>query len=119
MQTILFMILTLLSHIGASLFFAKPRFNKFVTVVIWLSYCGVFLALPPELHYVSYFCSFALHMCLFFVTTVGKKVTEAQFCEGCVKQSGITQFASLFERTGTILFCIYRPIVSIQRNLSV
>ena len=48
MQHILFLILTVLSHIGASLFFAKPRFNKIITVAIWLVYGVVFLVLPPE-----------------------------------------------------------------------
>ena len=49
MQQILFLILTVLSHIGASLFFAKPRFNKIITVAIWLVYGVVFLVLPPEM----------------------------------------------------------------------
>ena len=42
MQHILFLTLTVLSHIGASLFFAKPRFNKIITVAIWLVYGVVF-----------------------------------------------------------------------------
>ena len=71
MQHILFLTLTVLSHIGASLFFVKPRFNKIVTVLIWLVYGIVFLVLPPDTFYVNYFISFALHMGLFFVTTTG------------------------------------------------
>ena len=71
MQHILFLTLTVLSHIGASLFFVKPRFNKSVTVLIWLVYSIVFLVLPPDTFYVNYFISFALHMGLFFVTTTG------------------------------------------------
>ena len=72
MQQIVFLILTVLSHIGASLFFAKPRFNKLVTVAIWLIYGAVFLLLPPDTGLVSYFISFALHLILFFVTTTGR-----------------------------------------------
>ena len=76
MQQIVFLILTVLSHIGASLFFAKPRFNKLVTVAIWLIYGAVFLLLPPDIGLVSYFISFALHLILFFVTTTGRTVEK-------------------------------------------
>ena len=38
-----------LSHIGASLFFAKPRFNKLVTALIWLFYGALFMVLPVRL----------------------------------------------------------------------
>lgn len=76
MQHILFLILTVLSHIGASLFFAKPRFNKIITVAIWLVYGVVFLLLPPDVAYVSYIISFALHLVLFFITTTGRTVEK-------------------------------------------
>ena len=76
MQHILFLILTVLSHIGASLFFAKPRFNKIITVAIWLIYGVVFLVMPPDMLYVSYFVSFALHLGLFFITTTGRAVEK-------------------------------------------
>ena len=76
MQQIVFLILTVLSHIGASLFFAKPRFNKLVTMAIWLIYGAVFLLLPPDTGLVSYFISFALHLILFFVTTTGRTVEK-------------------------------------------
>lgn len=76
MQRILFLTLTVLSHIGASLFFAKPRFNKIITVAIWLVYGVVFLVLPPDVAYVSYFISFALHLVLFFITTTGRTVEK-------------------------------------------
>ena len=72
MQHILFLILTVLSHIGASLFFDKPRFNKIITVAIWLIYGVVFLVMPPDMLYASYFVSFVLHLVLFFVTTTGR-----------------------------------------------
>ena len=75
MQHILFLTLTLLSHIGASLFFAKPRFNKLVTALLWLLYCGVFFVLSPN-GYVNYFISVALHLALFFVTTTGRAVEK-------------------------------------------
>ena len=76
MQQIVFLILTVLSHIGASIFFAKPRFNKIVTVAIWLIYGAVFFVLPPDKWFVSYFVSFALHLGLFFVTTTGRMVEK-------------------------------------------
>ena len=76
MQHILFLILTLLSHIGASLFFAKPRFNKLLTAAIWLLYGGTFLVLQPNGMYVNYFISFFLHLILFFITTTGRTVEK-------------------------------------------
>ena len=76
MQHIVFLTLTVLSHIGASLFFAKPRFNKIITVAIWLVYGVVFLVLPPDVAYVSYIISFALHLVLFFITTTGRTVEK-------------------------------------------
>ena len=76
MQHILFLILTVLSHIGASLFFAKPRFNKIITVAIWLVYGVVFLLLPPEIPPLNYFVSFVLHLVLFFITTTGRTVEK-------------------------------------------
>ena len=76
MQQITFLALTILSHIGASLFFARPRFNKIITVVIWLVYGVVFFVMPPDMLYVSYFVSFALHLVLFLVTTVGRAVEK-------------------------------------------
>ena len=33
MHQIIFLILAVLSHIGSSLFFAKPRFNKFIIAI--------------------------------------------------------------------------------------
>ena len=76
MQHILFLILTVLSHIGASLFFTKPRFNKIITAAIWLIYGVVFLMLKPDMQRINYFISFALHFVLFFVTTTGRTVEK-------------------------------------------
>lgn len=76
MQHIMFLALTVLSHIGASLFFAKPRFNKIITVAIWLFYGVTFLVLPPDKFHINYFISFALHLVLFFITTTGRTVEK-------------------------------------------
>ena len=75
-QHIIFLILTVLSHIGASLCFAKPRFNKLITSAIWLLYGVAFLALPPDMHYVNYYIALALHFTLFFITTTGRTVEK-------------------------------------------
>lgn len=75
MQHIVFLTLTILSHICASLFFAKPRFNKIITAVIWLLYSSVFFVLSPE-GYINYFISVVLHLTLFFVTTTGRAVEK-------------------------------------------
>ena len=76
MHQIVFLFLTVLSHIGASLFFAKPRFNKLLTAAIWVLYGTVFLVLKPDMLYISYFISFALHLVLFFITTTGRRVEK-------------------------------------------
>ena len=75
MHHIVFLILTIISHIGASLFFAKPRFNKIITTAIWLMYCCVFFVLSPN-GIINYFISFVLHLMLFFVTTTGRTVEK-------------------------------------------
>lgn len=75
MDHIVFLILTILSHITASLHFAKPRFNKIITAAIWLMYSSVFFVLSPE-GYINYFLSVALHLTLFFVTTTGRAVEK-------------------------------------------
>lgn len=76
MHLILFVILTVLSHIGASLFSAQSRFNKTVTAVIWLFYSIIFLILPTKIPYVSYFLPLGLHFVLFFITTKGRLVEK-------------------------------------------
>ena len=76
MQHIVFLTLTILSHICASLFFAKPRFNKNITVAIWLVYGVVFFVLPPNMPSLNYFVSFVLHLVLFFITTTGRTVEK-------------------------------------------
>lgn len=76
MQHIIFLGLTILSHIGVSLFFAEPRFRKLPTAIIWLFYSVVFLIMPPDASMVSYFVSFGLHLVLFFLTTMGRAVEK-------------------------------------------
>ena len=76
MQHITFLGLTILSHIGASLFFAEPRFRKLPTAIIWLFYSVVFLSMPPDGRMVSYFVSFGFHLVLFFLTTMGRAVEK-------------------------------------------
>ena len=76
MQHITFLVLTILSHIGASLFFAEPRFRKLPTAIIWLFYSVVFLIMPPGSNMVSYFVSLGLHLVLFFLTTMGRAVEK-------------------------------------------
>lgn len=69
---LIFFLFTPLSHIGASLFFAKPRFGKLVTAVIWLLYIVLMLALTgtnkPTL---NFFLTLFTHLILFFATTKG------------------------------------------------
>ena len=76
MQHILFLLLSVPSHIGTSLFFAKPRFNKIITAAIWLIYGVVFMILPPDMPPINYFVSFGIHLLLFFVTTIGRAIEK-------------------------------------------
>ena len=68
---LIFFLLTPLSHIGASLFFAKPRFGKWATAAIWLLYVALMMLLPPDTPTVNFFLTLAAHFILFFVTTAG------------------------------------------------
>ena len=68
---LIFFLLTPLSHIGASLFFAKPRFGKWATAAIWLLYVALMLILPPDTPTLNFFLTLAIHFILFFVTTTG------------------------------------------------
>ena len=71
-QNLIFLILTLLSHIAASIFFAKPKFNLLFTSLIWFAYgvyCFFLLVDTPTL---NFFISFILHFILFIITTKGR-----------------------------------------------
>ena len=68
---LIFFLLTPLSHIGASLFFAKPRFSKWATAAIWLLYVALMMVLPPDTPTVNFFLTLVAHLILFFVTTTG------------------------------------------------
>ena len=67
----IFFLHTPLSHIGASLFFAKPRFGKLVTAAIWLLYMAMMMLLPQGTAWANFFLTLALHCLLFFVATTG------------------------------------------------
>ena len=67
----IFFLLTPLSHIGASLFFAKPRFSKWATAAIWLLYVVLMMILPMDTPTANFFLSLVAHLILFFVTTTG------------------------------------------------
>lgn len=107
---LIFFLLTPLSHISASLFFAKPRFGKCVTAAIWLIYVAFMLILPPDTPMVNFFLTFCVHFILFFVTTTGR-VEEKGFL--FFSYAGIyTCCATLFSFTNAklqseVLKCIF------------
>lgn len=90
---LIFFLLTPLSHIGASLFFAKPRFRKWITAAIWLLYVALMMVLPPDTPTANFFLSLAAHFILFFVTTTGS-VQEKGFL--------FFSYASIYTCIGTI-----------------
>ena len=74
--TWLLLILSLLSHVGMSIFFAKPRYNNLITALIWLVYGVVFLILPPTTPKLNYTLMLLLNAVLFFVSTKGKPIEK-------------------------------------------
>ena len=74
--TWLLLILSLLSHVGMSIFFAKPRYNNLITALIWLVYGAVFLILPPTTPKLNYTLMLLLNAVLFFVSTKGKPIEK-------------------------------------------
>ena len=109
MEQLIFLLLTMCSHIGASLFFARPRFGKAATAAIWLIYAVVFLVLPPTVPTINFFISFGVHMLLFFVTTVGA-VQEKVFL--FFSYAGIyTCFSTIFTIVNTRLQSV--PVKSV------
>ena len=94
---LIFFLLTPLSHIGASLFFAKPRFGKWATAAIWLLYVAFMMLLPMGAGTMNYFLSLAAHLILFFVTTTGS-VQEKGFL--------FFSYASIYTCCGTLYIVI-------------
>ena len=90
---LIFFLLTPVSHIGASLFFTKPRFGKGITAVIWLFYVGMMMVLPSNYPTLNFFLTLGVHMILFFVTTVGT-VQEKGFL--------FFSYASIYTSFGTM-----------------
>ena len=90
---LIFLLLTPLSHIGASLFFAKPRFGKWATAAIWLLYVAFMMLLPPDTPTLNFFLTLAIHFILFFVTTTGS-VQEKGFL--------FFSYASIYTCCGTL-----------------
>ena len=74
--TWLLLILSLLSHVGMSIFFAKPRYNNLITALIWLVFGVVFLILPPTTPKLNYTLMLLLNAVLFFVSTKGKPIEK-------------------------------------------
>lgn len=74
--TWLLLILSLFSHVGMSIFFAKPRYNHLITALIWLVYGVVFLILPPTTPKLNYTLMLLLNAVLFFVSTKGKPIEK-------------------------------------------
>lgn len=75
---LIFFLLTPLSHLGASLFFARPRFGKVLTAVIWLLYVAMMMLLPQSTPMLNFFLTLTVHFVLFLVTTMGS-VAEKGF----------------------------------------
>ena len=90
---LIFFLLTPLSHIGASLFFATPRFRKWITAAIWLLYVVFMMLLPSDTPTANFFLTLLIHFFLFFVTTTGS-VQEKGFL--------FFSYASIYTCCGTL-----------------
>ena len=71
-----YLVLTIISHICASLFLAKPRFGKLLTVLIWGAFGVIFLALPEETASINYHLTLVLNFILFLLVTKGRLVEK-------------------------------------------
>ena len=103
LSQLIFLLLTPVSHIGASLFLVKPRFSKAVTAVIWLLYAALMLLLPPSTPTQNFFISLAVHLILFFATTKGRR-EEKGFL--------FLSYACIYTCTSTMLSVLHPRIQS-------
>lgn len=71
-----YLILTIISHICASIFLAKPRFGKLLTVLIWGGFGFVFLVLPEETASINYHITLVINIVLFLLVTKGRLVEK-------------------------------------------
>lgn len=71
-----YLVLTTISHICASIFLAKPRFGKLLTVLIWGAFGVIFLALPEETAFINYHLTIVLNFILFLLVTKGRLVEK-------------------------------------------
>lgn len=72
----LYLILTTISHIQASICLAKPRFGKLLTVLIWSVFGVIFLVLPEETASINYHMTLVLNIVLFLLVTKGRLVEK-------------------------------------------
>ena len=72
---ILLLVLSVLSHVGMSIFLARPRFNRVLTALIWFVFSIVFLGLPAQHPRENFIISLVLNGVLFFFTTKHIKTT--------------------------------------------
>lgn len=76
LHNLAYLVLTIMSHILAGIFLAKPCFDKKVTAAIWTAFAVVFTALMVFKAESIYFVTLALHFILFYTTTKGKVVEK-------------------------------------------
>lgn len=75
-MTMFYLLITTISHICASIFLAKPRFGKVLTVLIWIAFGVVFLVLPEETAAVNYHVTLVINIILFLLVTKGRLIEK-------------------------------------------
>ena len=96
-QNIIYLVLSVTSHICAGLFLAKPRCKRVATAAIWIAYALVFTVLLAMNSSAVFFITFALHFVLFFSTTRGNRYEKCFLflIYACIYTCFSTVFANL------------------------
>lgn len=71
-----YLFVTVISHICASVFLAKPRFCKLITILIWSAFGVIFLILPKETAVINYHITLILNIVLFLLITRGRLIEK-------------------------------------------
>lgn len=69
-----YLLVTVISHICASVFLAKPKFCKKITILIWGVFGILFIILPEETAVINYHVTLIINIVLFLLITKGKLI---------------------------------------------
>ena len=91
-----YLTLSIISHICASIFLAKPRFGKPLTVLIWGAFGVIFFVLPEETAAINYHMTVVINIVLFLLVTKGRLVEKGFL---------FLSYVSMYSCCSTIINC--------------